>query len=77
MNKEGRASMNPVGETEDYMEEENKQAIAHENLRRAIEVPSIAIKNLKQAEKADEATVTALKEVIVESAKKLKELISK
>ena len=68
--------MNPVGETEDYMEEQNKENSKQENLRRAIEVPSVAIKNLNQANASDEETTKSLKEVITEAAKELKKLIT-
>lgn len=68
--------MNPVGETEDYMESQNIENSKHENLRRAIEVPSIAIKNLKSSGIDMKDVKEPLLDLIKKSAEKLKGLIS-
>jgi len=58
------------------MEGQNIINSKHENLRRAIEVPSIALKNLKSCGSCDNESTKVLKEVITDAAKELKKLIN-
>jgi len=60
------------------MDEENKNSIKHENVRRAIEVSSYAIKNLRLMERdlVEEKTLSSLEDLLLKSTKKLTELIN-